>query len=414
MSDICCLYGEPDLLANIFLNLGVFDLLSVELVSKDWRNFVMEEGIWRRKLKHKEKTSNWKFTLQQHDCSSLDPLAAKKLYFHVSSVIISNTLGMYKENSTLVLEQEQNTKQSSSLSKFQKEGEMEKTKKSEEDLFFEKKYKTHETMFKSMPKTIVFYNEQSQYLMSKLMVFGATSFPILETKSGAIVMAGSYYGKGRVVVLPHETILANTRLMQGAADWASGSHVSSVETCNIAADPTSKAWSRDGWVYIQVGKRTLPFNDIQFVKRQNILTSKPSVYITRSHYDDNADNLLTYVRNGGGLIIGGHAWFWASQNPMTSLLLNHTGNKFLSNFGIAFSDQWIDHNDAKFPIETTKIPSMKASYYFVAQQRSIGLNCQHQDEDLYHELHLFKDELEIKGEFEDIIQLNKKAQLYNQ
>eukprot|EP00092_Neocalanus_flemingeri_P033677 GFUD01036610.1.p1 GENE.GFUD01036610.1~~GFUD01036610.1.p1 ORF type:complete len:423 (+),score=58.41 GFUD01036610.1:52-1320(+) len=415
-SKIWCLYGEPDLLANIFLKLGLGDLLSVELVSTEWRNFVLDENIWRRKLKVQEKTSNWKYTLHQHDCSELDHLIAKKLYFHVSSVIISNNIGTCIENNNLVVEHERYTKlyeKSTSISRFIKKVKMYKINKSEENLFFEKKSRTHQTIFKNMPKTIVFYNQRSNFMMSKLLVFGSTCFPILVTRTGAVVMAGSYYGKGRVVVLPHEQMLANTGLMQGAADWVAGLNASSVETFNIAADPKSKAWSRleNDWSYIQVGKRTLPFHDVQFVKREHILVSRPAVYITEGHYDDHADKLLTYVRDGGGLIVGGHAWFWAQKNPKTSLLLNHPGNKLLSNFGIAFSESFVDYNDAKFPIKTMDIPSITYSYYFFSQLRSIGLNYRKDDEHLYDELYMFIDELETKEKFKDIIELNKKSLL---
>ena len=47
-------------------------------------------------------------------------------------------------------------------------------------------------------------NPESRYLMSKLLVFGPSSFPLLTTKSGAVVMAGGYYGAGRVGLLPHQ------------------------------------------------------------------------------------------------------------------------------------------------------------------------------------------------------------------
>lgn len=412
--DICSLYGEPDLLVNIFLMLDLGDLLSVELVSKEWRDFMMEENIWRRKLRIKEKTSNWKYALKQHDYSDSEHLTAKKLYFKMASEIISEKISVCSENNNLMVEHEHYNKlyeKSTSISRFVKKVKMYKINKSEENLFFEKRHRAHQTIFKNMPKTIVFFDQRTNFMMSKLLVFGASSFPILVTRTGAVVMAGSYYGKGRVVVVPHEQLLANTGLMQGAADWVAGLDVSTLAQSNITADPNSRAWSRleNDWSYVQVGKRTLPFHDLQFVKREHLLISNPQVYITEGHYDDKAEDLLTYVRNGGGLIVGGHSWFWAEKNPNKSLLLNHPGNKFLSKFGIAFSGAWIDYKEAKFPIKTADIPSIKESYYFFAQLRAKGLVYRKPDEGLYDELYMYMNELKNLDQFHDIIKHIQKS-----
>ena len=90
-------------------------------------------------------------------------------------------------------------------------------KKTEENLFFEQRIKDHKTIMQMLPSTIMFHlnDERKRYVMSKLLVFGPSSFPLLVTRSGAIVMAGAYYGRGRVVALPHEHILSNQNLMLG-------------------------------------------------------------------------------------------------------------------------------------------------------------------------------------------------------
>jgi hypothetical protein len=147
------------------------------------------------------------------------------------------------------------------------------------------------------------------------------------------------------------------------------------------------------------------------VKREHLVISNPSVYITEGHYDDNADNLLNYVRNGGGLIVGGHAWFWADKNPNKCLLLNHPGNKFLSKFGITFSGSFIDYKEAKFPIKTAEIPSIMDSYYFFAQLRAKGINYRKPDENLYDEFYMFMNDLKDFDQFHEILKLIKKALL---
>lgn len=40
--------------------------------------------------------------------------------------------------------------------------------------------------------------------MSRLLVFGPSAFPVMVTRAGAVVVAGAYYGRGRVIVMAHE------------------------------------------------------------------------------------------------------------------------------------------------------------------------------------------------------------------
>ena len=261
-------------------------------------------------------------------------------------------------------------------------------------------------------------SQESRYTMSKLMVFGPSSFPLLTTRSGAVVMAGAYYGAGRVVVVPHETLLANTPLMVGSALWVSGaSNVIQgdqwkAEIPQFSVDPRSKAWSRleDDWCYISVGRRASPNHNIQWVTRDNLLKVNPKSYITEGHYDDNRESLLEYVRNGGGLIVGGHSWWWEEKRTDSRLtcLLDHPGNRFLTEFGLAFSSSFIDHRDAKYPMKTGEVPSIKPSYFYFALMRAKGRKYKKHDEDLYNEFYLHIKEMEKMGRFKDIVSLNKK------
>lgn len=46
-----------------------------------------------------------------------------------------------------------------------------------------------------------------------------------------------------------------------------------------------------------------------------------SVFVCTAYSDQHVDEICDFVAEGGGLLIGGHAWWWASthpgQNPMT-------------------------------------------------------------------------------------------------
>ena len=107
-------------------------------------------------------------------------------------------------------------------------------------------------------------------------------------------------------------------------------------------------------------------------------------------------------------IAGGHAWFWKYHNSKKSLLLDHPGNSFLSNFGIAFSDYSVDHEDAKVPMKTSEIPSVKHSYYFFSLMRSMGSNYHLINKQFYDvEFNMHLHELEKHPQFQDITELNR-------
>ena len=102
-----------------------------------------------------------------------------------------------------------------------------KMRRSAENMYFDRRNRSHKIIMQMLPKermfakkmillhstkivkfnccflanslslqTTMFYsqNPASRYLMSKLLVFGPSSFPLLTTKSGAVVMAAGYYG----------------------------------------------------------------------------------------------------------------------------------------------------------------------------------------------------------------------------
>lgn len=46
-----------------------------------------------------------------------------------------------------------------------------------------------------------------------------------------------------------------------------------------------------------------------------------SIFVCTAYSDENAEEIQHFVAEGGGLLIGGHAWYWAQtnwgQNPLT-------------------------------------------------------------------------------------------------
>ena len=153
----------------------------------------------------------------------------------------------------------------------------------------------------------------------------------------------------------------------------------------------------------------MPQHDCQFVGRDKLVQENPPFYVTEGHYEDNSEALLEYVRAGGGLIVGGHAWWWEEKsNPGNlSCLLHHPGNRFLTEFGLAFSPACVDTRDAKFPIKTAEVPSLKQSFFFFATMRARGKHYRKHDEDLYNEFYQHMKQMEDLEKFQDIVRLNK-------
>ena len=435
MGDIEVLYFEPDILLRIFLFLDLEDLVSVEDVCADWNNLAVSQNVWKKKLKIKSSSSSWKFLLKNHDWLHLNYKESKSLYFHLASVIISPNFGKFIENDDLVIEYEHYAKKyesTNSVFRFIKKLKTYRNRKSEENLYFERRQRDHNVIVQMLPKTIMFQapDPQRRFVMSRLLMFGPSAFPVMVTRAGAVVMAGAYYGRGRVIVLPHENLLANTALMIGAGLWVSGQDVIVDNGDNghkkylpkMTVDPQSRAWSRleGDWVSVRVGPgKTVPTYECEFLSRSRLLEVKPPMYVTQGHYDEGSEQVLEYVRGGGGLIIGGHSWWWADQSANqrprdqttdqseeTSVLLDHPGNKMLTEFGLAFSKEMVESRDAAFPIKTREVPSVKESFYYFAAMRARGINYRKSDECIYDELYSQSKRLEKYEMFQEIIRLN--------
>ena len=437
MGDIEVLYFEPDILSKIFLFLDLEDLISVEAVCADWNNFAVCQNIWKKKLKVKSSSSSWKFLLKNQDWLHLNYKESKSLYFYLASVTISSDFGKFVENDDLVVEYEHYAKKyqsTNSVYRFIKKLKTYRNRKSEENLYFERRYRDHNVIVQMLPKTTMFYSSRPDqyFLMSRLLVFGPSAFPVLVTKAGAVVMAGAYYGKGRVILLPHENMLANTSLMIGAGLWVSGhdvivdngDHGHKEYLPRMTVDSQSKAWSRlaHGWVRVNVGPgKTVPTYECDFLPRSRLLEVNPPMYITQAHYDENSDAVLEYVRRGGGLIMGGHSWWWAEQKSLANeiardqgmdqseeacVLLDHPGNKILTEFGLALSKESVHNRDAAFPINTREVPSVKESFYYFAAMRARGMNYRKSDESIYDEFYSQSKRLEKYEQFQEIVRLN--------
>uniref|UniRef100_A0A673SWZ6 Peptidase M60 domain-containing protein n=1 Tax=Suricata suricatta TaxID=37032 RepID=A0A673SWZ6_SURSU len=85
------------------------------------------------------------------------------------------------------------------------------------------------------------------------------------------------------------------------------------------------------------------------------LTHGLRVYCCVAYSDKEAKQLQEFVAEGGGLLIGGQAWWWASQNPGCSALAGFPGNVILNPFGLSILAQTLD--PGCFPVPTPEMRS---------------------------------------------------------
>ena len=372
--DVDTLLREPELLARVFLFLDQKDLRAVEQVCHAWRELVEQQSIWRRRLLQATNTrAGWTRAVTQMglEVPSMDHDKAKSTFLLLCRKLLP--LGMTETSWT----------------------------KTDTDQWVYEKARQDDLMviFQNCPGAITLFNTDREFTMSTLLVFGHSAFPLLSTADGRVVMAGAHFGKGRVLVLPHESLLQDRQLLSGAAQW-----VSSSPTPIISADPVSRAGSL--WQYINPWHRQLkqPFDDMKSVCRQFLLdfqeiSSEPQVYITEGHYDDYREDVVEYVRRGGGLVIAGHAWFWTSQGRRNQCMFKiHPGNKIISHFGIAFTRYAVEKNVSVVAIPTLTTPSRFHLHQAVKlEQRATA------DDVLHQEMIWCADQLRTEQQFKDII-----------
>ena len=239
--------GEPDLPAKFFLFLSIQDMLQTELVCKQWRNVVIECGIWKRKLQHKFIFSDiWRIFLTQHEWSSgelTSHINNKRLFMKISVI-----LGPEELTDPLL----QCIKQDTSLSWETGVALVHRALMWEEENFMAQRMNDYLILMSTLqnyshrakncnidhPSHVYLPLSISRKLSmselnridggvgsfgesyySNLILLSPSAFPILVSKNGNIIVAGARYGKGKVVVVSHEAALCYTDIIQLAADW---------------------------------------------------------------------------------------------------------------------------------------------------------------------------------------------------
>ncbi|XP_059389379.1 TRPM8 channel-associated factor homolog [Carassius carassius] len=167
---------------------------------------------------------------------------------------------------------------------------------------------------------------QGNPVPSDLVLIGESAFPLAINPRGQVLMAASYYGQGRVVVLGHEEYLTRFPvLIKNALMW--------LMPCT----------GDGGIVGIQKKLRSVDenLNYCPIKTELGDFRNGLAVYITDAYSVEScAKDLIAFIKAGGGLIIAGQAWHWAATHPQENTIKNFPGNKVCSVAGIYFSEHY--------------------------------------------------------------------------
>ena len=171
------------------------------------------------------------------------------------------------------------------------------------------------------------------------------------------------------------------------------------------------------YTYIFVRKlafrKSYPFPNCD-VTRENV-TSKVQVYLTHGHDEKHADHIMNYVKNGGGLIIGGNVW-WQNQSTRNSncYMLDFPGNVLIARTGVVFSQMRVPEKVATM-FQIDRVPALKYSLYYTlkylasSSASSFEENCIGKPHRAYmKEIKQFEDVLQSNDFFDIILEIWKK------
>lgn len=171
-------------------------------------------------------------------------------------------------------------------------------------------------------------------LPGAVIAFGENAKVLAVGKDGKVLrplFAAATYGKGRVVVLGHGSIIDRDNNV-GAANAITQWVKQSKKPIGMFTNYASPAFG-DAKVY----------RSLSSLKQATEECS--ALFFDQSPTDNDLaaiDVLDRYVKNGGGLVLAGPLWGWQQLNPSKSFLKDHSGQLLLARMGLGFAEGTID------------------------------------------------------------------------
>ena len=176
---------------------------------------------------------------------------------------------------------------------------------------------------------------------SPILPIGEWSFPVAFAQGGYTsdipVVSASHVGKGRMLGFGHESWVygsggsEETEFSLGAVEWVCGTNADVGLAYGAGFEGFQEELESEGHtVHLSVSPDDLSGLDCLLDEFWN------------GHDDQDNEELVTFLQGGGGLIMGGHAWYWSYSNEDVSH--NYPGNKIAKTTGLFVSDAW-GYND---------------------------------------------------------------------
>lgn len=174
----------------------------------------------------------------------------------------------------------------------------------------------------------------SGLLASEVLIHGQLAFPIGTTDEGRAFLAGAYYGQGRVVVATHEGLLGRQVLFTSR-------RFDDREDCAFCIGinvPFLQEWAsfwksaihwldegRQGVIGVSLDHALGVLQQSGLSCQKSGFRKDLSVFVCSAYGGDHAQEIQNFVAEGGGLLIGGHAWYWAQTNSGKNPLKHFAG-----------------------------------------------------------------------------------------
>ncbi|XP_030236426.1 TRPM8 channel-associated factor homolog [Gadus morhua] len=205
-------------------------------------------------------------------------------------------------------------------------------------------------------------------IASEVLVHGPLAFPIGTTPDGRAFLAGAYYGRGRVIVTTHEGFMGRQNL---APFWKN-----------------ALRWLDEGrngvfGILPKLDHAMTLFSQMGVTCQKSGFSKDLSVYVCTTYSNKQAEEIQQFVAEGGGLLIGGHAWYWAQKHPGQSPMKDYEGNHILNKMGLSVLGSTVKSGCYKAP---DPAKACKDNYHFRRMLRRFASHVTQGEELTAHEL----------------------------
>ena len=199
---------------------------------------------------------------------------------------------------------------------------------------------------------------------SPVLPIGQWAFPVGFAEEGygstIPVISGSHVGRGKMLGYGHESWVdgagvKETEFSLRAVEWVCGKNADVGLAYGAGYDDFEDELQGDGHtVHLSVTPADLSGIDCLLDEFWN------------GHDDQDNLNLIDFMLDGGGLIMGGHAWYWSYSNSDVSH--NYPGNKIAKTTGLFVSHAW-GYNTVDFRVVPHELTRPQAAIEAIRADR---------------------------------------------